>query len=81
MNILDYIENIKQENEGPRITAQKPRNMADGGRIGYENGQLVRNTADGSRPGYSGDAIKLPDSPDAGTKHLGDGVYKVTTNE
>ena len=54
MNILDYIENIKQENEGPRITAQKPRNMADGGRIGYENGQLVRNTADGSRPGYRG---------------------------
>ena len=28
MNILDYIENIKQENEGPRITAQEPRNMA-----------------------------------------------------
>ena len=27
-NILDYIEKIKQENEGPRITAQKPRNMA-----------------------------------------------------
>jgi len=53
-NILDYIENIKQENEGPRITAQKPRNMADGGRIGYENGQLVQNTVDGSRPGYQG---------------------------
>ena len=24
----DYIEKIKQENEGPRITAQEPRNMA-----------------------------------------------------
>ena len=28
MSILNYIENIKQENEGPRITAQKPRTMA-----------------------------------------------------
>ena len=28
MNILNYIENIKQENEGPRITIQEPRNMA-----------------------------------------------------
>ena len=27
MSILDYIEKIKQENEGPRITAQEPRNM------------------------------------------------------
>ena len=48
MSILDYIEKIKQENEGPRITAQEPRNM-------YAGGQLVRNTVDGSRPGYSGD--------------------------
>ena len=47
MSILDYIEKIKQENEGPRITAQEPRNM-------YAGGQLVQNTADGSRPGYSG---------------------------
>ena len=29
-----------------------PRNMAQGGRIGYDDGQLVQNTADGSRPGY-----------------------------
>ena len=47
MSILDYIEKIKQENEGPRITAQEPRNM-------YAGGQLVQNTADGSRPGYQG---------------------------
>ena len=51
MSILDYIERIKQENEGgrigPRTMAQEPRNM-------YNQGQLVRNTADGSRPGYNG---------------------------
>jgi hypothetical protein len=40
-NILDYIEKIKQENEGPRITAQGPRNMADGGRIGFAGGYGV----------------------------------------
>ena len=34
--------------------AQEPRNMADGGRIGYEDGQLVTPTVDGSRPGYNG---------------------------
>ena len=154
MSILDYIEKIKRENEGPRIVDQEPRNMelakagiprhlwtnmntpdleqspdsflrpgetlenwdtsfrrpnaqggrikydegssyeykiqqimnkhpgmtrplaikvieagispddydaiagleskAEGGRIGYDDGQLVRNTADGSRPGYQG---------------------------
>ena len=27
---------------------------AEGGRIGYDDGQLVRNTVDGSRPGYQG---------------------------
>jgi len=47
MSILDYIEKIKQENEGPRITDQEPRTM-------YQDGQLVQNTADGSRPGYKG---------------------------
>jgi len=35
---------------------QEPRNMADGGRIGLSDGQLVRNTVDGSRPGYRGDS-------------------------
>ena len=48
MSILNYIERIKRENEGPRITAQEPRNM-------YAGGQLVRNTVDGSRPGYAGE--------------------------
>jgi len=46
----------------PRITAQEPRNMAEGGRIGYGDGQLVRNTVDGSRPGYNGKRVYL--SPD-----------------
>ena len=27
MSILDYIEKIKRENEGPRIVDQEPRNM------------------------------------------------------
>jgi hypothetical protein len=40
-NILDYIEKIKQENEGPRITDQEPRNMADGGQIIGKPGGLV----------------------------------------
>jgi hypothetical protein len=44
-------------------------------------GMLVQPSADGSRPGYAGDAIKLPDSPDAGSKHLGGGVYEVTSKK
>jgi hypothetical protein len=32
-----------------------PRNMANGGRIGFGDGQLVAPSVDGSRPGYSGD--------------------------
>ena len=47
MNVLDYIEKIKEMYEGERITAQEPRNM-------YAGGQLVQNTAAGSRPGYKG---------------------------
>ena len=47
MSILDYIEKIKRENEGPRITTQEPRNM-------YSDGQLVTPSVDGSRPGYQG---------------------------
>ena len=31
--------------------------MAQGGRIGLSDGQLVRNTADGSRPGYEGPLV------------------------
>ena len=44
MKILDYIEKVKQENEGPRTMAQEPRNM-------YAGGQLVTPSVDGSRPG------------------------------
>jgi hypothetical protein len=32
---------------------QESRPMAQGGRIGYDDGQLVRPTVDGSRPGYA----------------------------
>ena len=56
MSILNYIERIKRENEGPRITAQEPRNM-------YQDGQLVQNTVDGSRPGYSGKKKPIKDYP------------------
>jgi hypothetical protein len=40
-NILDYIEKMKDMYESPRITAQEPRTMAQGGRIGYNLGSLV----------------------------------------
>ena len=45
MNILDYIEKMKDMYEGPRITAQEPRTMAQGGRIGFGDGgiTLVKN--------------------------------------
>ena len=41
MSILDYIEKIKRENEGPRTMAQEPRNMAQGGRTGFYKGESV----------------------------------------
>ena len=41
MSILDYIERIKRENESPRITAQEPRNMAQGGGVIGKPGGLV----------------------------------------
>ena len=69
MNVLDYIEKIKEMYEGERITAQEPRNMAHGGRIGYGDGQLVRNTVDGSRPGYKGADYKLPTTKDRSQKY------------
>ena len=47
----------------------------------YSDGQLVTPSVDGSRPGYSGDAIKLPDSPDAGPNHLGNGVYEFNSKK
>ena len=41
MSILNYIERIKRENEGPRITAQEPRNMAQGGEVIGKPGGIV----------------------------------------
>jgi len=42
IDVLRYIEKMKEMYEGERITAQGPRNMADGGRIGFaENAGLV----------------------------------------
>ncbi len=42
----------------PQISEPRPPQdlieVAQGGRIGLQGGQLVRNTVDGSRPGYSG---------------------------
>jgi len=59
-NITDYLKVFKNINEGPRITAQEPRNM-------YAGGQLVRNTVDGSRPGYRG---RPGGNPAFGTKEF-----------
>jgi len=53
-NILDWIEENKQQFEG-----HEPRNMNQGGRIGYDDGQLVAPSVDGSRPGYSGDFTQI----------------------
>ena len=51
MDVLRYIEKMKEmyegERIGPRTMAQEPRNMAHGG-------QLVAPSVDGSRPGYGG---------------------------
>jgi hypothetical protein len=53
-SILDYLKVFNNINKRP---AYEPRTMAQGGRIGYDDGQLVRNTVDGSRPGYAGDDV------------------------
>jgi len=47
-DILAYIERMKQENEGPRITAQEPR-------IGLQGGQLVQLGV--GRQGYGGPPV------------------------
>ena len=39
---------------GEAVRQAMKEGYAEGGRIGYEDGQLVRNTVDGSRPGYKG---------------------------
>ena len=41
IDVLRYIEKMKEMYEGERITAQEPRNMADGGRIGFYRGESV----------------------------------------
>jgi len=71
---IEKILTMYEDDYNPSSKVPGPRNM-------YASGQLVSNTVDGSRPGYSGDAIKLPDSPDAGSKHLGGGVYEVTSKK
>ena len=42
----------------PRSTVHEPRNMAHGGRIGLQGGQLVTPSVDGSRPGYASNYVK-----------------------
>ena len=42
-----------------RAALQEPRTMAQGGRIGFDDGQLVQNTVDGSRPGYAGTKVTI----------------------
>ena len=71
---IEAILEMYEDDYNPSSTVPGPRNM-------YNQGQLVQPNADGSRPGYSGDAIKLPDSPDAGTKAVGGGVYEVTSKK
>jgi len=44
-----------------------PENMAEGGRAGYNDGQLVTPSVDGSRPGYSG-VYKRQDKPGRAVK-------------
>ena len=51
---LDTWNAMEAEFKANRAMLQEPRFMAQGGRIGYEDGQLVAPTVDGSRPGYSG---------------------------
>jgi len=47
-----------------RAALQEPRNMAEGGRIGFDDGQLVTPSVDGSRPGYKGEQLNYLDNPE-----------------
>jgi hypothetical protein len=38
--------------------------MAEGGRIGFDDGQLVTPSVDGSRPGYKGEQLNYLDNPE-----------------
>ena len=50
MSILDYIERIKRENEGPRITAQEPRiGLSDGLSADYPLGDLHKRMQEAKR--------------------------------
>ena len=49
MNILECINRMNE-----LYGNQEPRNMAQGGRNMYQDGQLVTPSVDGSRPGYGG---------------------------
>jgi len=68
-NILDWIEENKQQFEGhePRSTIPGPRNM-------YSEGQLVTPNVDGSRPGYSGWTDYS--NPTEKQKQIAEKVYK-----
>ena len=68
-------EDVATKDAINRFVKANPRQDMAGG------GMLVQPGFGGTRQGYSGDAIKLPDSPDAGTKHLGGGVYAVTSKK
>ena len=62
-NILDWIEENKQQFEGhePRSTIPGPRNM-------YQDGQLVTPSVDGSRPGYNGLPMFVQKDPKSKSK-------------
>jgi hypothetical protein len=50
-NILDYIDKMQEMYEGkPSSMAQEPRNMADGGRIPFDNGGDVESIAKQTEP-------------------------------
>jgi len=50
--LVDEIDEMNKANIAEVIEGKKKH--AIGGRVGYNDGQLVRNTVDGSRPGYKG---------------------------
>ena len=62
---MEFFRNSKQEESNGKWKEfveksrfddmlQEPRTMAQGPRVGYDDGQLVAPSVDGSRPGYSG---------------------------
>jgi hypothetical protein len=55
---LDTWNTMEAEFKLNRAMSQEPRTMAQGGRIGLSDGQLVTPTVDGSRPGYATSTVK-----------------------